>query len=587
MLIHCPPKFLEENEEKIYDWTARAALSVILSIYAQACHAHKKEHPEDTRGVPLEYKIDEKGNPLVLLTEQENNKLLDVLTKRIDVIFPDFLDRVSSYCEAQIPTMRDAGYKEENSLIVATKYFCNNFGGRIGAEICADKDFYSLIDLIYTFFGIKKSQSKRDMVCVDNSLLYYGVRSAIESGKDYFTIPDGADWPLRRISKKSVSAVAELRPEPSVRATNELKEKMQKEVMKLDDLCADVFDIISSSWIDSNPASYESSMLIHVDDMLRMRGVSPNKNKKGSGCGFRKHQRDEVNERIRALDNLWITVFSMPTFEEQEMKSGRKRRVQATWAGLSRAVVVSSLVGQTQLDGTVDPFSWRVRPGDVFSKFFLGPGRQTALLSRKALAYNYERERHEKRLARYFAWQWRIRASEGNYFQPFPVKLLMSAVDEKLLEQPKANPTRERNRLEKALDRLEQDGVIRAWQYQAEDFDPELGARGSKWWSDWLEWRILIEAPQDLQDHYASIEGASRVIDVAPAKPAPSPALNVRELGEQLKRARTERNLTQLQAAEQMGITQPLLSALENLKYARSLRKSTITKIETWLDAKI
>jgi len=85
----------------------------------------------------------------------------------------------------------------------------------------------------------------------------------------------------------------------------------------------------------------------------------------------------------------------------------------------------------------------------VFAHFLAGPGRQTALLSAKALQYDPYRQTWEKRLTRYLSWQWRCEAHTGNYLQPFAVATLLTAIGYPVNRR---RLTWQRDRLEKTPD---------------------------------------------------------------------------------------------------------------------------------------
>jgi DNA-binding XRE family transcriptional regulator len=207
----------------------------------------------------------------------------------------------------------------------------------------------------------------------------------------------------------------------------------------------------------------------------------------------------------------------------------------------------------------------------VFARFLIGPGRQTALLSTRALEYDPYRQKWEKRLTRYLNWQWRIRQARGNYLDPFSVSTLL---DEAVREEVDAkHPVRTKDRLEKALETLQQDGIITGWQYQG-DFDEAIVGR-SGWWKEWLNWRIAIEPPQKVMDRYAE-----KILVPLTKKPA---ALSAAELlAEQVKSTRKERGLTQMQAAEEIGIDQATLSRIERGR--KRPAPDTLTKLKSWLD---
>ncbi|MFQ5893161.1 MAG: helix-turn-helix domain-containing protein [Nitrospinota bacterium] len=406
---------------------------------------------------------------------------------------------------------------------------------------------------------------------VDNSLLYHKFRGVLAAGE--FSTPEGEKWPAADLTsdRRTVRAVAQLKPDPvevePYLASPELAEwqdRMTRNVMAMDDQTADVLDIISAVWL--RQADHPEAMAnVTADDFLRCRGLLPKKSGTGRRGGYEEDQRKEIARHIGILSSTWITVAEMEVTEQAEGKKGPYRR-RTKWRGESRAVVVTGRLGQVDTSGKLEVHSWRARPGDVFSKFLFGPGRQTALLSQKALEYHPVNQRWEKRLTRYLAWQWRNRQGGGTYLVPFAVETLLEAAKETV--DPK-HPIRTTERLEKALDTLLRDGVIAGWQYEAAD-EEIVGQRG--WWKGWLTWKVLIEPPQKTMDQYAKIKMPE------PSRPRALPAGELDPAT--LRQARQERGLTQMQAAEEIGINQATLSRIE-----RGTRPDpgTLAKIRRWL----
>ena len=304
-----------------------------------------------------------------------------------------------------------------------------------------------------------------------------------------FVIHDGHHWPTAEIESpnKRLQATAEIRPDPkqfdpfssAAAETARMQETMGKRVMAMDDETADVLDCVSHIWLQS--ARHPDEMAdVRAEHVLQMRGLKPHLSGAGRRGGYSEKQRRDVAERIAALGTTWITVMQMQVVEDEQGARGPVRRpAPRRVAGAGRLLPH----GQTGLGGSVyrpeTCVAWRVRPGDVFARFLFGPGRQTALLSQKALAYDPFRHRWEKRLTRYLAWQWRIQKGCSN---GRAVSSLLSAINETI---DQANPSRTKERLEAALDRLEHDGVIAGWQYRAEDHEETIiGTRG--WTARWL-----------------------------------------------------------------------------------------------------
>ena len=338
----------------------------------------------------------------------------------------------------------------------------------------------------------------KEYIEIASSQLYHNFRDRIATGR--FEINQDEKWPVADLSSKVLSGKAYIMPdhdEPVVGdlALQEMQEAMREKVTDLakqGDIAADVFDIITAKWL-KGAKHYEAMVNITADDFLKARGLLPKAGGSGRRGGFRDFQRKDIQQQIDILSYTWVTVDEMEVVEEKKGK-----REVTKWRGESKAIALTSRFGQIRVDGSTDAFAWRVRPGDVFAKFLFGPGRQTALLSQKALNYDPYRQKWEKRLARYLAWIWRI--SSGRTQEGLFVKTLVNAAG---MEINKARPSRTRERLEEALDLLQSDQVITAWQY--ESFNEEI-TRKRGWWKEWANSKILITAPYSIIEHYKKIK---------------------------------------------------------------------------------
>lgn len=415
-------------------------------------------------------------------------------------------------------------------------------------------------------------------ISVDNSPLYHFLRMALSNGSKSFLTPPNGLWPTADLCspRQSVKAFAQLKPHPTDvepfltgAQLAEWQARIAEYVMMLDDRTADVFDAISALWLSQ--ATHPDMMAnLHADNFLRLRGLQPHRNGQGRRGGYNDEDRRDIATRIETLKHTHVTVQEMDVTKEKQGKRGLIRE-RTKWQGESPAIMVSFTYGQSKLGGGTDPYAWRIRPGDVFSQFLMGPGRQTALLSLKALEYDPYRQRWEKRIARYLAWLWRIRR-DGSYLDPIAVGTLLTAIREEVY-QPK--PLVTKNRLEKALDTLHTDGVTAGWQYGLDADEAIIGHR--RWVDRWLEWKLTIEPPTSIQQHYINIP--SHKTAAQPARALPRQA----DIGAEIKTMRTSLGLTQLQAAEEIGIDNALLSRIEG---GKSIGPKTRRKIEAWLTQK-
>jgi hypothetical protein len=190
-------------------------------------------------------------------------------------------------------------------------------------------------------------------------------------------------------------------------------------------------------------------------------------------------------------------------------------------------------------------------------------GDRWALLAAKALHYDPVKETWEKRIARYFSWQWRIRASGKAYFQPFGVKTLLEVVGDTMAE---GRPARCLKRFEGCLDRLSRDRVISGWQYHGGW--PTL-FETIRWKKDWLAANIIVEPPDQIRDAYLGIGNS---------KPAP---VDLDDLGQRIRNSRESRGLTVLRASEQVKLSPSDFALIEIGRKRPS--SAELVRLERWL----
>jgi DNA-binding transcriptional regulator YiaG len=389
---------------------------------------------------------------------------------------------------------------------------------------------------------------------------YQAVREVLAAGA--FTQVDESPWPTARLVKGRTRGHAQLRPvvtdqQPALspEEVEHWTHIMARQREELSDLDADTLDALSAIWLyqatDPNDAA-----VADVDDLLALRGLVRNPGGQGRRGGYKTHQRTAMWQSLAHIQNLWLTMAALETYDGDDSRPGKRRGQPITRAIQSRAFLITDLMGQLRLDGFVDVEKFIFRPGQVFAHFLAGPGRQTALLSAKALQYDPYRQTWEKRLTRYLSWQWRCEAQTGNYLQPFTVTTLLTAVGSLVNSR---RLTWQRERLEKTFDTLQHDHIIATWQYAQEH-------------TDWPKSTVLLEPPDTIREQYQKLEhheASRRKLVQAPDT-----------LGTRLKQRRQFLGLSQIQAAEQLGLHQGYFSRLERGHVTPSA--AVRQRLETW-----
>lgn len=417
--------------------------------------------------------------------------------------------------------------------------------------------------------------ARENYLTVMSSLPYQAIREALALNR--FQRSDDTPYPVAFLNKGSTQGHIQLRPpamdgDHAMLAPGEVEmliERMWQQQKELSDIDADALDALGAIWL-SQARTASDDAIAHIDDLLQMRGLKPKKSGQGRRGGYEPEQRGAMQRALAHIQNLWLNIAEVEVYDSGPGKRRGKPSIQTIQ---SRAFTITDRMGQMRMDGTLDMQTFIFRPGKVFAHFLAGPGRQTALLSAKALHYDLNNQRWEKRLTRYVSWQWRVRAHNASYTQPYRVETLLDAVGETV---DKRDPARTRNRLEKALDRLQSDTVIATWQYDR--WDEEIASQRG-WAQKWLQATILIEPPDVIRKQYQSLERHETAQRAA--LPEQSSTDPVRALGKQVERYRQRHGLSQSQAAEQLGVTQGYLSKLE-AGYAKPT-KALRERIQSWL----
>lgn len=509
----------------------------------------------------------------------------------------EFLNSISK--EHRIEILNGYLFKNNSLFIENYRYFTGIYVQELAQTII--KNFDSInptMEELEIIFGLKELKGRkqyvkiplkidksitsplsRSLLEVGNCLLYYRFRDSLI--KSDFTIHEGETWPTANLTTGNgkLKSIVQLRPDPvdiePYLSSNEIiawQQQMKQNAMDMDDITADVMDIMAAIWL-KKASHYEDMVAVTADEILGFRGLKPQKNGLGRRGGYKGEWRRKIARHVEILANTWIVVTEMDVTEEIEGKKGRQRK-RIKWQGESKAWVVENYFDHVTEKGK-DSYIWRIRPGNIFSKFLFGAGRQTALISQKALVYHPINQQWEKRLTRYLSWQWRNRQSMGDYLVPFKIETLLNAANKKI---SKHNPVQTKERLEKALDTLQNDHVITGWQYESVNEDI-VGAKG--WWNNWLNWKVIIEPPQDIMDHYGKI----RKFMIKKSKAHPTGRSDRTEsMGQVIKKVRLQMGLSQMQVAEEIGVNQSTMSRVERGELTNGRTKYLIKK---WLGERL
>lgn len=396
-----------------------------------------------------------------------------------------------------------------------------------------------------------KTLAKPDNIFVMSNAVYQTVRESISN--KLFVSYQNTQWPKARLNNRSIKGNVQLIPY----ATNyhdriENKSRIKKtweQAELLSELDVDVYDTLCSFCL-SKARHHKDFVEIYLDDFLAIRGLKPKLGGSGRRGGYELKQRNQILKSLSFIRNLWINIEEVIVYE-------KGKPVQKSLQG--RAFIFKDInYNDCEFENPPLKSKFLVKIGAAFEKFLYGSGRQVKLLPVRALEYDPYREVWEKKLTRYLSWRWRTQARKGSYLQPHKISTLLEKLGVKL---NKRTPSRVRDRLEKALDVLEEDSVISSWQYG--EWDESISLKNG-WLRIWKNSTIIISPPEEIIEHYQPLERTqSKDKDYYRQKRDNESQQNMNDMSKQVKELRIKLGLTLQQVADEVEISVSYLSNIE------------------------
>lgn len=432
-----------------------------------------------------------------------------------------------------------------------------------------------------------------------SALLFHKLRETIS--KNEFDI--ATEIPTARIAERALEATAQVRAEndylmmKSNVAIEQWKNLTSQAITSMDDLTADIFDIVSILWMQQ--ATHKDQMIhFHTDDALNLRRLQGRKEDlDGYQMSYRKKERDDIMKRLAALTTIWIRIEkeNLRFINEDQGDFEEIGQVQ-----FNPLFLVDSVTVAYRGDNPIGIYECSIRPGELLANFLYGSQRSSGLLALKTLEYHPIKQKYHKRLSRYLSWQWRIRQKSADYLRAYYIggdKGLLKVMD---LDVNPRYGSRIREQFEEILDTLQQDGIIKGWSYKETTLEKQIEQERNWFANTWLKARVQIIPPteitgmgddQDLlliEDQDYDTENFLTMLKGMTDRESSATKEMVEEKQvspETINKERTDRGLSILEAAKEMGISHSTLS-----RYERNLIKRPYTvsleKMKEWLNAK-
>ncbi|WMX58492.1 helix-turn-helix transcriptional regulator [Peribacillus sp. R9-11] len=432
-----------------------------------------------------------------------------------------------------------------------------------------------------------------------SALLFHKLRETIS--KNEFDI--ATEIPTARIAERAIEATAQVRAEndylmmKSNVAIEQWKNLTSQAITSMDDLTADIFDIVSILWMQQ--ATHKDQMIhFHTDDALNLRRLQGRKEDlDGYQMSYRKKERDDIMKRLAALTTIWIRIEkeNLRFINEDQGDFEEIGQVQ-----FNPLFLVDSVTVAYRGDNPIGIYECSIRPGELLANFLYGSQRSSGLLALKTLEYHPIKQKYHKRLSRYLSWQWRIRQKSADYLRAYHIggdKGLLKVMD---LDVNPRYGSRIREQFEEILDTLQQDGIIKGWSYKEKNLEKQIEQERNWFANTWLKARVQIIPPteitgmgddQDLlliEDQDYDTENFLTMLMGMTDRETVATREMVEEKQvspETINKERTDRGLSILEAAKEMGISHSTLS-----RYERNLIKRPYTvsleKMKEWLNKK-
>ena len=386
------------------------------------------------------------------------------------------------------------------------------------------------------------------LVATANSEVYVGYRNVISAGENFRQAHDSS-WPLAEFNTSTSGVVrVQLRPETDEPLLPEeqdaISQRLFERSKKFSEIEADLCDILMSNWL-KDAKSLNHRATIETDDLCRRRGLQPKLGGGGHRGGYSPEQRLTHLIAAKSIFDSWIITREAPVY-----KRGKRQPISLRCLE-SRPFVVTDRVGDHRFswsdsachDNYVDVRAFKYVVGEAFGAYLIA-NRQTALLSERALNYS-AKQWWEKRLTRYYSYLWRCRARTGSFSKPIKVSTIFA--EGLRLEIDNRRLARTKDHFLSCHRNLQRDAVISGWRYQG-----QVGP--------WPDWAITIDPPAEILQHYGPLMRGHQ--STQPQENLPP---EVRQLvGEQIRQKRLGAGLSQLSLAQQLGISQAVVSKVES-----------------------
>lgn len=292
---------------------------------------------------------------------------------------------------------------------------------------------------------------------------------------------------------------AELRPVPLIPSEGDNDptywlDLVETTLSSLDELTADIFDLISYLWMTSEKDS-EGFIEFHSDDALMLRyfdeSIPPEEMK------FKERERFNIMRRVAALTSVWVALNDGTERIKLVNTKDLEKDNLYNFQDFKRMFEVGSvrIAFDKKTDAPKGIYSLQIKPSSLLQPYLDGTKSSLGVLDLKVFQYSHFKQREHKRLTRYLSRQFKIRSIKNTINQPFKVSTLLK----EMCFASRLNGIQIRDKFEEVLDDLMRDSVIDYWQYNEEIDESKVGKRG--WVQNyWGNITVTIMPPSEVVD---------------------------------------------------------------------------------------
>lgn len=337
----------------------------------------------------------------------------------------------------------------------------------------------------------------KDYIFTNAGTEYYLMRDIVTKKKDFNEKETGYLGAELVDNKGTLHGLAELRPVPLIQSEGDNDQTywidlVETTLSSLDELTADIFDLISYLWMTSEKDG-EGFIEFHSDDALILhyfdKSTPPEKVK------FKERERFNIMRRVAALTSVWVALNDGPERVKIINAKDIEKDKLYNFQDFKRMFEVGSvrIAFDKKTNKPRGIYALQIKPSSLLQPYLDGTKSSLGVLDLKVFKYSHFKQREHKRLTRYLSRQFKIRAIKNTVQQPFRISTLLKEMN----FATRLNGVQIRDKFEEVLDDLMHDEVIEKWYYNEVIDESKVGKRGwvQKYWGNIT---ITILPPSDV-----------------------------------------------------------------------------------------